>query len=344
MIIEATQTFSPGNVELLEYLLHIIQKSEMRAEVYLGHDFTLKKLNRFNTDQIRLIKSKPIDTLIRFFKRRSNVLYFCSYPPFVKNENSIVYFHTQFFLWPRKILSDKEISAITKFKRLFLNFYISIFKSKVSCFFCQTKLMSDDLMVNFKGINVRIVPFYNDSELVIDYSGLHWNKEFDFFYPSTPDVHKNHFRLFEAINRIGVKRRVQLCVTIHEKALKYLSAIREVNESLGYDAIINVGRISKQEVIEIYKKSKCVVFPSLKESLGLPLIEASNLGCLVLGSNLDYMYDVIQNPIVFDPLEVSSIELELNNFLEGKYSNHIQKNKVQNRVLEIINFFTKNTN
>jgi glycosyltransferase involved in cell wall biosynthesis len=344
MIIEATQTYSPGNVELLEYLLINIKESDIKAEVYLGHDFTFNKLSIFDSDKIKIIKSKPFDTVVRFCKRRSNVLFFCSYPPIVKNKNSLVYFHTQFFLWPNKIISDNSISTSTKFKRLFLNYYILVFKSKVSCFFCQTKVMSDDLISNFKGINVRIVPFYNDSELVKQKIDILENKEFDFFYPSTPDIHKNHFRLFEAITRIGAKREIKLCVTIHEKAFKYLAAIEDVNVALGYNAIINVGRISKMEVIEIYQKSKCVVFPSLKESLGLPLIEASILGCLVLGSDLNYIFNVIENPIVFNPLDVSSIEFELNNFLEGKYSSLIQKNKVQNNVLEIINFFTKNTN
>lgn len=342
MIIEATQTFSPGNVELLEYLLCKIKESNVAAVVYLGHDFTYNKLKSFNSERIKIFKSKPIETIIRFSKKRSNVLYFCSYPPFVKNYNSIVYFHTQFFLWPQKILKDKSISNSIKIKRLFLNFYIKIFKNKVQHFFCQTKLMSDDLVSNFNGINVKIVPFYNDLELIK--SKFESKKEFDFFYPSTPDIHKNHFRLFEAIKIIGKKKKVQLCVTIHENADRYLNAIKEVNTFLGYNAIINVGRIPKSEVINLYQKSKCVVFPSLIESLGLPLIEASSLGCLIIGSNLDYLHNVIQNPIVFNPLDVASIESKLSNFLDGKYSEIVQENKVENKVSEIVSFYTININ
>jgi glycosyltransferase involved in cell wall biosynthesis len=337
MIIEATQTFSPGNVELLEYLLLKIKERNVDAVVYLGHEFAYKRFKSFNSLKIKIIKTKPIETIIRFSKKRSDVLYFCSYPPFVKNSNSFVYYHTQFFLFPLKILTNKSIAQSTKIKRLFLNFYISFFHNKVDFFACQTKLMSNDLALNFSGINVKIFPFFNDSELMK--SEVITKKEIDFFYPATPDIHKNHHRLFEAIEIIGKNRKVQLLVTIDYNAHSYLAEIQRVNSFLGYTAIINVGRIPKSQVINYYRKSRCMIFPSLSESLGLPLIEASELGCLVLSANRDYTYEVLNNPIVFNPLENSSIIEVMNNFLDGKYEGMSQKNLIENNVSEILKYF-----
>ena len=52
---------------------------------------------------------------------------------------------------------------------------------------------------------------------------------------------------------------------------------------------------------EIYKISDFLIFPSLNESLGLPLIEASLHKLPIIASNLDYVYEVCEPNLTFDP-------------------------------------------
>lgn len=341
MIIEATQTFSPGNVELLIFLLDRIENQKLKVKVYLGHHSVFEKLIQFNYKYVSLEKSSGYNTIKRFFKKRENVLFFCSYPPVFKNKKSIVYFHSAFFTNPFKFLKDSEISKKTKLTRVFVFYLIKFFHRNVDCFYCQTEEIEKKLKNSFKGIKVEKMPFYNDTEL----KGLIHNEKadfkYDFFYPATPDVHKNFFNLFEAVTIVSQKKQINICVTIHSKATKYIDEIKRVNQSLKYEAIVNIGRVEKKKVLQTFLKSKSLIFPSLEESLGLPLIEAAFISCPIIGSDLPYIFDVVTNPIVFNPYDSADIADKMNRFLNGEYSALQQKNRIENKVDEIINYFSK---
>ena len=338
MIIEATQTFSPGNVELLLYILKRLELRNIETKVYLGHDFTFNLLKKQDFKKITIEKSGGKATLLRFLQRRSKVFFFCSYPPLIKQQKSLVYFHSPFFANPYKFLKINHLSKATKAKRIFVHLLIKFFHQNVDYFYCQTNQIEVDLKENFKNINVKKMPFYNDTDLIGLNHKVISSFEYDFFYPATPDIHKNYFRLFEAIRMIGKEKKIKVCVTIDKKSIEYIEKIEEINNDLKYEVIINVGRVSKADVLNFYMKSKAMVFPSLEESLGLPLIEAAYISCPIVGSDLPYIYDVVENPIVFDPLNIKDIADKMNDFLEGKYENRHQQNKIENKIDKIIDY------
>ena len=188
-------------------------------------------------------------------------------------------------------------------------------------------------------LRVKKMPFY-DSKSINDYTrNILEVKTFDFFYPATADTHKNLFNLFDAILILGQHRKISLIVTISSTKSAYIERINVINFQLGYDAIINIGRVSKEIVIEFYKMSKALVFPSLEESLGLPLIEAASMKLPIIGSDLPYIYDVVETPIVFNPNKPQDIAEKMLNFLEGKYEDVRQSNKINNHIEEIIEYF-----
>jgi glycosyltransferase involved in cell wall biosynthesis len=210
----------------------------------------------------------------------------------------------------------------------------------VDYFYCQTDAIENELKLRFKNISVKKMPFFNDVELTpLDHRSID-KFTFDFFYPATPDVHKNFLKLFEAVQIVGQQRKVRLCVTINPKSTQYINEIKKVNEFLKYDAIVNVGRVEKKKVLELFMNSKALIFPSLEESLGLPLIEAAFISCPIIGSNLSFIYDVVENPIVFDPFVGADIADKMIRFLDGEYSAVKQKNKINNKVDEIVNYFS----
>lgn len=338
MIIEATQTFSPGNVELLIYLLSQLESKKIHTKVYLGHDYTFKLIEDLNFKFISIEKSDGLNTIIRFLKKRDKILFFCSYPPLVKQSNSLVYFHSSFFVKPVR-LQDKSISLNTKLRRLLVFNFIKYFHKKVDCFYCQTKSVRQALSNSFNNIKVQIVPFYNERDLLVSKHNKNIDFEFDFFYPATPDVHKNYFRLFEAVKKLGKTRKLKLVVTIDNKSVKYIEKINETNNYLQYEAIVNLGRIPKERVLDLYLKSKALIYPSLEESLGLPLIEAAYISCPILGSDLPYIHDVVNNPITFNPYDVKDIADVMNRFLNNEFDEVKQSNKIENKVGEIINYF-----
>ena len=60
-------------------------------------------------------------------------------------------------------------------------------------------------------------------------------------------------------------------------------------------------------VYEIYKFIDFLIFPSLNESLGLPLIEASLHEIPIIASDLEYVYDVCNPKFTFNPYSEDEI-------------------------------------
>ncbi len=336
--IEATQTFSPGNVELLVYLVNKFKSNEFEIELYLGHESTIETIQNLNIDELNIYKTNVLFTFLRSLNPNKNVLFFCSYPPLRFHARSIVYYHSLFFSNPYKFLKEKKVPISAKLSRLIIHWIIKLFNKNVDFFYCQTEGVLIELLQNFKNINVEKKPFFNDNEL--NYF-LSQNRDFrfDFFYPATADVHKNYFNLFEAVLILGQTRKISLVVTVANNKEKYLERIRQVNKSLKYEAIINIGRVPKNVVLQYFRRVKAMVFPSLEESLGLPLIEAAILDVPILASDLPYVYDVVKNPITFNPHDPADIAHKLDLFLLGKFEGIDQKNKVENKIEEIIDYF-----
>ena len=64
---------------------------------------------------------------------------------------------------------------------------------------------------------------------------------------------------------------------------------------------INFGIIPNYAVAKLYSQSKCLVFPSLAESFGIPVIEAIEYGLDVIISDLPYSYSIVETPFRMNP-------------------------------------------
>ena len=90
---------------------------------------------------------------------------------------------------------------------------------------------------------------------------------------------------------------------------------------------------------ELYASSKCLIFPSLEESFGLPLIEAIDMGLDVLSSDLEYVYEVINPSLSFNPNDVQSIADTIQKFNEGSHPK--SKAKVKDNISELLELILK---
>ena len=76
--------------------------------------------------------------------------------------------------------------------------------------------------------------------------------------------------------------------------------------------------ITRNNVLSLFKnKISTLIFPSLDESFGIPLIEACLYKKNILVSNRNYAHDLIQDAIYFNPESINSIKNSIN-----KYLNH----------------------
>ena len=86
-------------------------------------------------------------------------------------------------------------------------------------------------------------------------------------------------------------------------------------------------------MLKLYNNSQALVYPSKKESFGLPLIEAQKLGLSIVSSELDYVRDIIDPDQTFDPNSEMSIKRAIKRHL------NISENKT--KVLDPQSFLKK---
>jgi glycosyltransferase involved in cell wall biosynthesis len=117
-------------------------------------------------------------------------------------------------------------------------------------------------------------------------------------YPANAWPHKNHKRLFAAFEVIRSQRpelRLVLTGVGHAK--------------LGLPpGVESRGRVSPDELVELYRKASALVFPSLYEGFGLPPLEAMACGCPVVASRAGALPEVCGDAArYFDPTSVEDI-------------------------------------
>ena len=84
-----------------------------------------------------------------------------------------------------------------------------------------------------------------------------------------------------------------------------------------------------------YLSSEFLIFPSLTESFGLGLIEAIECGCIVIGADLPYTYEVCEPSLVFNPLVDKNIFDAFEDSL-NKENLKLSVSRIKNNIDQII--------
>jgi glycosyltransferase involved in cell wall biosynthesis len=118
-------------------------------------------------------------------------------------------------------------------------------------------------------------------------------------YPANPWPHKNHQRLFEAFLRVR-KRRPELRLVLTGTGLERLRVFPEGVEVRG--------RVSREELAELYRTASALVFPSLYEGFGQPPLEAMASGTPVASSRAGSLPEVCGDAaFYFEPTSVDEM-------------------------------------
>lgn len=166
------------------------------------------------------------------------------------------------------------------------------------------------------GKPVRVLPFASrEGRYERSLNRLGGSGEFDFIYVASGEPHKNHRRLVEAwVTLASDGHRPSLWLTLDRTAFAGLCDwIDERTQAAGL-RIENLGWRTHGEVMELYPRARALIYPSLFESFGLPLIEARLAGVAVLASELDYVRDILDPEEAFDPLSAASIARAVKRF------------------------------
>jgi glycosyltransferase involved in cell wall biosynthesis len=156
---------------------------------------------------------------------------------------------------------------------------------------------------------ITVAGFAANKNIFLDLESIdRQNIEYDFIYVASGEAHKNHKNLVQAwveLARQGVYP--SLCLTVSQRAFPAVAELISREMQCYNLRIDNLGLVMGEELINLYEKSTALIYPSILESFGLPLIEAKNAGLKIVSSELDYVRDILDPEESFDPKSPISI-------------------------------------
>lgn len=124
-------------------------------------------------------------------------------------------------------------------------------------------------------------------------------------FPANHWPHKNHEALFRALSwlRREHEMTIPLMVTGHTNVSASGSPLEERIAAHGLaDQVHLLGYVRTEELIYLFSHAEMLVFPSLFEGFGIPLVEAMTVGCPVACSNTASLPEVGGEAVLyFDP-------------------------------------------
>ncbi|MEW6696506.1 MAG: glycosyltransferase family 4 protein [Bacillota bacterium] len=148
------------------------------------------------------------------------------------------------------------------------------------------------------------------------------------FFPANIWPHKNHVNLILAFAHYkqltGREKFLVLTGASLEGRKKIDALIRELNLQ---NSVYVLGYIPRHDLLGLYLLADYLVFPSLFEGFGIPIVEAMACGCPVLASNAASLPEIVGDAgIFFDPKSPKSI---VDSMLYFESSAIIRENLVQ---------------
>ncbi len=135
------------------------------------------------------------------------------------------------------------------------------------------------------------------------------------FYP-----HKNHERLIRAYARLDPDLRPPILLRGDDKSEG--TRCESLVKSLGLErCVVRVPRLPLNDLLELLRRAEALIFPSLAEGAGQPVMEALAAGIPVLGSDISTNREFLGDSPVprFDPTSIESIAGHLTGLAEGRY-------------------------
>lgn len=289
----------------------------------LNNDIKIIKLPRF-------LQSSKYGKLAAFFRVLWNLMYYpaqakkfdlllnpTSHANFL-SDNQIITVHDLISLHYKNISSHQRfyfrniLPFLLKKAKLIIAVSENTKKDIIHFYNCP----SEKIKVIYNGFDhLCYVPEENNDEVIYKKYGV--KNYFLAVGPTYP--HKNFEMLIRSYAELDIKIKKQHPLVIAGGKRKYLQSIRLLVEEIKLQEHVHfLGYVPIENMPSLYRKAFALVFPSLHEGFGIPLLEAMGCGCPVLASNTTSIPEVCGDAaIYFNPMDMSSLVSSLQSFVNN---------------------------
>ena len=307
-----------GKVILNDFISATKYFDQINFKIYVDSRYNSTEFERNNVSFNITKKKQRFLVCFEIEKQTHNddiVIYLTNIPPIIRHKCKTVLVQSNRFVVDYFSLSG--FSIVTKIRLYTEKLLFFINKNKIDYIVVQSDSMSS--VLQNKGINknkILIIAYKNIEEektKVLNYQ----RQNNTFLYVSSDDPHKNHKKLIEAWCLLSKENIFpKLILTIDKNTSLHSYIIKKVEKNgLNIDIIPNLER---GKILNLYKQSTALIFPSFFESYGLPLVEANHYDLPVIGSELDFVRDILDPVETFDPNSAKSISRSVKRFMKIK--------------------------
>ncbi|QDC41242.1 glycosyltransferase family 4 protein [Candidatus Methylopumilus universalis] len=326
LYINALNIYSDGGVRQLNDLLEAFD-SKINVKVVANTDVKITTKIPSNV-KIACVKSTIFSRFLLelwlFIKvsSRDQLLCFGNFPPVLKNKGKVYVFLQNRYLIDRCEINSKNF----RFKVFLQRIFFKICASNDYFYIVQSPTMRE--LLNKKIPKLKrsgVFPFTNLKTKNINVNknkslnAIGKIKTYKFIYVASGEEHKNHKALIKAWALLAEEGIFpMLYLTVNKSKYPRLHSMIVENIKINNLRIINYGTISHKLILAMYKRVDALIYPSLFESFGLPLVESRFFNLPIIASELDYVRDFICPKETFDPRSPNSIANSVKRFMKLK--------------------------
>lgn len=243
----------------------------------------------FNNIEIKIIQSKikflnnkqsAWEQIILPFNCNNGLLInLCNFAPLFKKDQLVVIHDVIPFRLP------KTVSFLWgSFYRIMTH----IFMRRVKYIASVSHFSATELQKITK-INRDIIILGNSGEHIKNYqTNLNILNNFDlnpnsYIFIASSQAHMPHKNI-QIINQVATEINIPFVITGYGNNIKNIKQI---------------GRVDDNTLATLYQYAKCVIYPSLYEGFGIPILESLELNNIVIASNIEVFKEIGQNCIIY---------------------------------------------
>lgn len=219
-----------------------------------------------------------------------------------KNVPQLVYYHQSlpFFKYHYNLFS-KAGRTYFFYHYLYPN-YVKFLSHKKVRYVVQTDYIKKCFLTRFTNVNEHnIYSFFPDVERIDEKAVLDFEFEedtFNFFYPASGNEYKEHATLVYSLHEMNrshpdLIKKIRVHFTLDEINNSPLVTLIE-NFNLRQQFVFH-GNIEHDALLSMMKSSNGLLFPSVIETIGLPMLEAAALGIPIVANDLPFVHSVIDD-------------------------------------------------
>jgi glycosyltransferase involved in cell wall biosynthesis len=234
-------------------------------------------------------------------------------PPWHAAENTILTLHDIKHITNPELLNIPDLRFWEYFLRRGMKWvrkYITVSEYAKGTIVDCLPIDPDRVRVVYNGIDTRV---FHNRPIMVDRTKFSQLPSEFIILPAATWPYKNHVRLLQAMALLRDTKRINIHLVLTGFVRSAHQDVRECLEKNRLEGLVSwLGWISSEELAYIYQQARALVFPSLHEGFGLPIIEAMACGCPVLCSNTTSCGEVAGGAaLTCDPLQVEEIAANL---------------------------------